>query len=124
MGLCADENELQDFLLSPASGRSFDTTAEYIKALAQANEIRNYPRKVTFTHGDLKAHNILVGDDGHQSGFPDWESAGWYPENWGFTTAMRFARESWWFQVASWLGGDQYSKELLCDIALNSLIID
>jgi hypothetical protein len=106
MGPFAAENELHDFLLSPASGHAFDTTTEYINALAQANEIRNCPHKITFTHGDLKAHTILVGDDGHLSGFLDWESTGWYPEYWDFTTAMRFGRDSWWFQVASWLGGD------------------
>lgn len=47
MGPFADENELHDFLLSPASGHGFDTTAEYIEALAQANEIRNYPHRIT-----------------------------------------------------------------------------
>lgn len=73
-------------------------------ALARANEIRKYAHRITFTHGDLKAYNILVGDDGHLSGFLDWESAGWYPEYWDFTTAMRFGRDSWWYQVASWLG--------------------
>ncbi|KAJ5492699.1 hypothetical protein N7539_001445 [Penicillium diatomitis] len=124
MGPFADENEFNDYLLSTASGHGFDTTAEYIKALEQANEIRNYPHRITFTHGDLKAHNILVGDDGHLSGFLDWESAGWYPEYWDFTTAMRYGTNSWWFQVASWIGGDQYRRELKCDIALNSLTVD
>lgn len=124
MGPFVDETDLNDFLLSTASGHGFDTTAEYIKALEQANEIRNYPHRITFTHGDLKAHNILVGDDGHLSGFLDWESAGWYPEYWDFTTAMRYGTNSWWFQVASWIGGDQYRRELKCDIALNSLTVD
>ncbi|KAJ6115658.1 hypothetical protein N7523_006075 [Penicillium sp. IBT 18751x] len=73
MGPFVDENELHDFLLSTASAHGFDTTAEYNKNLEQANEIRNYPHRITFTHGDLKAHNILVGDDGHLSGFLDWE---------------------------------------------------
>lgn len=124
MGPFTSEDELHDFVLSPASGHGFSTTAEYIKALQKANEIREYPHQITFTHGDLKAHNILVGDDGHLSGFLDWESAGWYPEYWDFTTAMRYGTNSWWSQVASWIGGNQYSRELACDIALNSLTVD
>lgn len=124
MGPFTSESEFHDFLLSPASGHGFDTTSEYIQALAQANEIRKHPHRISFTHGDFKAHNILVGDDGHLSGFLDWESAGWLPDYWEFTTAMRFGAKSWWFQVASWIGGDQYSQELLCDVALNSLTVD
>lgn len=124
MGPFTNENEFHHFLLSPASGHGFSTTTEYVKALAQANEIRKYPHRITFTHGDLKAHNILVGDDGHLSGFLDWESAGWYPEYWDFITAMRYGTNSWWSKVASWIGGDQYVRQLACDIALNSLTVD
>ncbi|PWY71017.1 hypothetical protein BO70DRAFT_373789 [Aspergillus heteromorphus CBS 117.55] len=65
-----------------------------------------------------------LNDDGHLSGLLDWESAGWYPEYWEFTTAMRFGRRSWWFQVASWMGGDQYLSELESDVALNLLTVD
>ena len=31
---------------------------------------------------------------------------------------------SWWFQVASWIGGDQYVDELASDVALNLLTVD
>ena len=119
-----DEDELHDYLLSPASGYRFSSTTEYIQTLEQANEIRKYSHRITFAHGDFKAHNILVGDDGHLSALLDWESAGWYPEYWDFTTAMGYGRSSWWSQVASWIGGDQYNRELACDIALNSLTVD
>ncbi|KAJ5398666.1 hypothetical protein N7465_009155 [Penicillium sp. CMV-2018d] len=124
MGPFTDEDELHDYLLSPASGHGFSSTSEYIQALERANEIRSYSHRITFTHGDFKAHNILVGDDGHLSGFLDWESAGWCPEYWDFTTARRFGKNSWWSQVALWIGGDQYDGELACDIALNSLTVD
>ncbi|KAI9037603.1 uncharacterized protein KD926_000165 [Aspergillus affinis] len=95
MGPFATEIELHDFLLSPVSGHGIKSTDEYLQKIKHANEIRQYPHLVTFTHGDLKAHNILVGDDGHLSGFIDWESGGWCPEYWEFTTAMRFQRDSW-----------------------------
>lgn len=52
------------------------------------------------------------------------ESAGWCPEYSNFTTAMRFGKGSWWFHVASWIGGDQYGEVLSCDIELNPLTVD
>jgi aminoglycoside phosphotransferase (APT) family kinase protein len=89
-----------------------------------AKKIQQRSHRITFTHGDFKAHNILVDEEGHLSGFLDWESAGWYPEYWEFTTAMRFGKDSWWFQAASWMGGDQYLEELGSDVALNLLTVD
>lgn len=125
MGPFANETELHEFLLSPSSGHGFKTTEEYIEAQVQANNIRKLEHRITFTHGDFKAHNILVGEDGHLSGFLDWESAGWMPEYWDFTTAMRFGgTTTWWGQVSSWMGGNEYSQELKCDIALNLLTVD
>ncbi|KAJ5238365.1 hypothetical protein N7468_002984 [Penicillium chermesinum] len=124
MGPFPTEAELHDFLLSPASGHGFDSTQEYIDALAQANEIRKMPHRITFTHGDFKAHNIMVGDDNQLTGILDWESGGWMPEYWEYTTALRFGRRSWWGEVVTWLGGDKYSQQLTCDIALNSLTVD
>lgn len=41
-----------------------------------------------------------------------------------FVTAMKFGLGSWWYQVASWMGGDQYVEELQCDRALNSVTVD
>ena len=109
----------REYLLSLASSHGFASREEYEKTLALAKKILDMPHRIVFTHGDLKAHNILVNDEGHLSGFLDWECAGWCPEYWDFTTAMRFGRNSWWYQVASILGGDQYSAELECDVALN-----
>lgn len=41
-----------------------------------------------FTHGDLSSLNILVrGDD--VVGIIDWETAGWYPPYWEYTTACQ-----------------------------------
>lgn len=37
---------------------------------------------------------------------------------------MRFGKDSWWFQVASWMGGGQYLEELASDVALNLLTVD
>jgi hypothetical protein len=56
------------------------------------------PHQIVVTHGDLKAHNIPVDDEGHLSGFLGGECARWCPEYWEFTIAMRFGRNSWWYQ--------------------------
>jgi thiamine kinase-like enzyme len=101
MGPFLNSKDFYDFLISPASKHGSKTLDEYEAALARTRRLRDRGYAVVFTHGDFKAHNILVGDDGHLSGFLDWESAVWYPEYWESTKAMRFGRASWWFQVAS-----------------------
>ncbi|KAH0357614.1 kinase-like protein, partial [Aureobasidium melanogenum] len=42
----------------------------------------------TFTHGDLSSLNILVRGDSIV-GIIDWETAGWYPPYWEYTTAYQ-----------------------------------
>lgn len=96
---------------------------EYEQTWLCAKKLQQHPCRIMFTYGDFKPHNILVDDDGHLSGFLDWESTGWYPEYWEFTTAMRFGQGSWWFQVASWMGGNPYVDELASDVALNLLAV-
>lgn len=110
MGPFMDQREFYEHLISPAYVHGFESIVEYKKTRALADRLQQRHYQITFTHGDFKAHNILVRDDGHLSGFLDWESAGWYPEYWEFTTAMRFGKESWWFQVTSWICGDQYHE--------------
>ncbi|KAK2745023.1 hypothetical protein FQN55_006380 [Onygenales sp. PD_40] len=125
MGPFKNEAELHEYLLGPASSHGFESTEEYEETLSRARRIQQrQPHRIAFTHGDFKAHNILVDDGGHLSGFLDWESAGWYPEYWEFTTAMRFGKNSWWYQLASWMGGDQYLDDLDADVALNLLTVD
>ncbi|KAA8645127.1 uncharacterized protein ATNIH1004_009344 [Aspergillus tanneri] len=124
MGPFSSLEAFYKYLFSPASAHAFKSNTEYQKVLSRARRLQDYQHRTVFTHGDFKAHNILVDDEGHLSGFLDWESAGWYPGYWEFTTAMRFGRDSWWFQVASWMGGDQYWDELDSDVALNLLTVD
>ncbi|KAG8526110.1 uncharacterized protein KY384_000103 [Bacidia gigantensis] len=49
-----------------------------------------------FTHGDLSTLNIMVKGD-KVVGIVDWETAGWYPAYWEYTSA-RYAnpRNFWW----------------------------
>jgi aminoglycoside phosphotransferase len=125
LGPVKSERELYEHLLGSAKYRGFRfaSTEEYEKTLGLARKILNMPHRIVFTHGDLKANNILVDDKGHLSGFIDWESAGWHPEYWEFATPMRLRRSIWWYHVASMLGGDQYPAELECDDAMHRLLL-
>ncbi|KAL3473435.1 kinase-like domain-containing protein [Aspergillus californicus] len=121
IGPYTSENEFFEHLIAPANMHNLNSPTEYEQALILARGLGQRPHRNTFTHGDLHAHNILVDNEGHLSGFLDWESGGWYPEYWDFTTAMRYAKDSWWYQVSYWLGGHQYMQELESDRALYQL---
>ena len=123
MGPFKSHVDLHEGLLHPASSRSFTSTEAYQATMTKAREVIHMPHRSVFTHGDLKAHNILVDEDNCLSGFLDWECAGWCPEYWDFTTAMRYGQGSWWYQAMSSLGGNRYLKELECDRAVNDLTI-
>ncbi|OQE17208.1 hypothetical protein PENSTE_c021G02743 [Penicillium steckii] len=45
----------------------FETPQDYETARVKAKEIREIPHHITFTHGDLISHNILIGRDGYLS---------------------------------------------------------
>ncbi|KAL2864528.1 aminoglycoside phosphotransferase family protein [Aspergillus lucknowensis] len=124
MGPFQDHESFYRHLFAPASSHGFQSAEEYEKTLSIAKRLQDRPYRVKFTHGDFKAHNILVDHDGHLAGFLDWESGGWYPEYWEFTTAMRFGMDSWWYQLADWMGGHEYREELASDKALNNLTVD
>ncbi|MCJ1336542.1 hypothetical protein MMC09_001818 [Bachmanniomyces sp. S44760] len=56
------------------------------------------------THGDLNSMNILVKDD-NIVGIVDWDTAGWYPEYWEYTTAYNVNpyNEFWKDEVGKFL---------------------
>ncbi|RAL06783.1 kinase-like protein [Aspergillus homomorphus CBS 101889] len=115
------EQELNDYLIKPAWSGGFSSEKAYSEALNRARRIDKLRHRVVFTHGDLQHHNIMI-HRGRITGFLDWESAGWYPEYWEFTTALRFAQENfWWYQFVIELGGKSYLLELDCERALTSL---
>jgi hypothetical protein len=124
MGPFKTEAEMHDYLFSVKSSHAHPSMEAFEADVQAADHIRQFRHRITFTQGDLKAHNILVGDDYSLTGFLDWESGGWYPEYWEHSTAMRMARGTWWYQVAAHLGGDQYMQQLECDRLLNKLTVD
>ena len=75
----------------------------------QENEASDY--NTCFTHGDLCSTNILV--DGNKiSGIVDWESAGWLPEYWEFTSAwnVNMYNVFWRFELEKFL--HPYTEEV------------
>ena len=115
------EQEFNEYLIRFSWSGGFPSEMAYNDALNRAKRMEELPHRVVFTHGDLKHHNILV-EGGRITGFLDWESAGWYPDYWDFTTALRFTRKNfWWYSFVINLGGGAYLKEMDCERALTSL---
>ena len=66
---------------------------------------------IVLTHGDLSSTNVLVhGDD--VVGIVDWETAGWWPSYWEYTTASTVAPgdEFWREEIDKFL--EPYPEEL------------
>jgi len=77
---------------------------------------------VVFSHGDIRAHNFLVDEDGHITGFLDWEMSGWSPEYFGLTVSLRLVPvDYWWHNFLMAVGANRYREERVCDKALQSL---
>lgn len=127
IGPCETPQEFHECLLAPAwKSSTFKSDEEYEEKLRCARKFQSLQRPgVKFTHGDIKHHNILVDDEGHITGFLDWEAAGWYPEFWEYTTAVRYLTEGfWWREFLLEAGADRYLEESECESALINLTVD
>jgi thiamine kinase-like enzyme len=75
---------VQDFHRHLRMGMEFDSKLDPEIQQLIGQQSKSWP--LVFTHGDLSSLNILVrGDD--IVGIIDWETAGWYPSYWEYTTA-------------------------------------
>ncbi|KAG8526059.1 uncharacterized protein KY384_000829 [Bacidia gigantensis] len=127
MGPLENEAELNKVLLGPASKETYMSKGNYEDELALAQEMEDIPHDIVFTHGDFKAHNLLLDEihgKWHLTGFLDWECAGWCPAYWEFTTVLTMHRRTWWGEAVRYLGGDRYQREYRCEEALRSLTVD
>lgn len=87
-------NTVQDFHRHLRMGMEFDSTLDpQIQELIK-QQSKSWPS--VFTHGDLSSLNILArGDD--IVGIIDWETAGWYPSYWEYTSAYQVnPQNSFW----------------------------
>ncbi|KAJ3483435.1 hypothetical protein NLI96_g6312 [Meripilus lineatus] len=82
-------------------------------AIAGAEELfRLPPHAIVFTHGDMQWHNIMITPDSHISGIVDWESAGWLPDYWEFSTAA-IKRGPWGRIMNEEIAHNIYQKEVV-----------
>ena len=69
------------------------------------------PHRITFTHGDIHADNLL-SLNGKMTGLIDWDCAGWFPEYWDYTVAVyHHRRHPFWVGCFSRVF-PQYEDEL------------
>ncbi|KAL3448231.1 hypothetical protein BJX65DRAFT_307095 [Aspergillus insuetus] len=65
------EHDFYRYPLGPASAHAFKSKVEYEATVSRPKKLHKDHHRIVFTHGDLKAHNILIHDDGHLSWFLD-----------------------------------------------------
>lgn len=121
---CESEQEFNEYLVSAASPSLSPSQEYHEEKLACINKLHSVRHPIVFTHGDFKAHNIMV-HNGRVSGFIDWESAGWYRDYWEFTTALRYIRKDyWWYDFVLGLAGPEVEGLLESERALTALTVD
>lgn len=124
MGPFETEQDMNDYLLYPRGFDMYDNDDDFPALKKRVDKLFENKHNIVYTHGDLKHHNILV-HEGHVSGFIDWESAGWYPEYWEFTTALRFQPEDfWWYDFVLRLSDHKYLVYKDAERALTNLTCD
>ncbi|KAL1866866.1 hypothetical protein Daus18300_006569 [Diaporthe australafricana] len=72
-----------------------DASSPGVKRMAEFHEKAS--QGPVFTHGDLSSLNILVRGD-RVVGIVDWETAGWYPPYWEYTSAKHPNPQNRWWQ--------------------------
>lgn len=71
-----------------------DHKPEISELISQQDNVRSPP---VFTHGDLSSLNVLASGD-EVVGIVDWETAGWYPSYWEYTTAWNVNPQNQFWQ--------------------------
>lgn len=85
---------IQDFHRHIRMGMDFDSSLD--PEVQELMKLQNKTWPLVFTHGDLSSLNILVRED-NIVGIIDWETAGWYPSYWEYTSAHQVnPQNSFW----------------------------
>ncbi|KAF4442003.1 kinase-like protein [Fusarium austroafricanum] len=78
---------IQGFHRELHNGVELQDNEEALPGLRELIQFHNGPwQRPVFTHGDLSSLNILAIDD-EVTGIVDWETAGWMPPYWEYTSA-------------------------------------
>jgi aminoglycoside phosphotransferase len=105
-------NVTSDLLQGPIHSSVTPAILSDVKEVVVFHE--SVKRPPVLTHGDLSSFNILVRDD-KVMGIIDWETAGWLPYYWEYTTAWQSNPRNlfWRREVINFL--DPYEEELRMD---------
>ena len=71
-----------------------DTNEAEVNDMIRQHREGNWP--LVFTHADLSSMNIILKGD-KVVGIIDWETAGWYPSYWEYTTARNANPQNYWW---------------------------
>ncbi|KAJ5361944.1 Aminoglycoside phosphotransferase [Penicillium brevicompactum] len=87
-------DNIQDFHRHLREGREFDPNLR--PEIQELIKLQSKSWPLVFTHGDFSSLNILARRD-DIVGIVDWETAGWYPSYWEYTTAYQVnPQNSFW----------------------------
>ncbi|PYH92219.1 kinase-like protein [Aspergillus ellipticus CBS 707.79] len=85
---------MQDFHRHLRTGMDFDPELDHEVQELMRQHKKEWP--LVFTHGDLSSLNVMVRED-DVVGIIDWETSGWYPSYWEYTTACQVnPQNSFW----------------------------
>ncbi|OQD68439.1 hypothetical protein PENDEC_c035G04615 [Penicillium decumbens] len=76
------EQQFHEFIL----GDIRESAPDLLRDIAKSALMDNH--EIVFTHSDFAPRNVLVQGD-RVTAILDWEYAGWYPEYWEYTQALR-----------------------------------
>ena len=110
-GPFCSHNDFHHFLRGGGAGIPMDTFAQMRGIEKVVNSHRqHYATK--FMHGDFAPRNIMVKHDGTIMAIINWDSAGWFPEYWGYTKAMftPYALDDWIESIGEMTG--RYDEQL------------
>lgn len=94
--------------------RGVDSDSTDLPEIGQLIEKHGEKWPICFTHGDLSSLNILARGD-KVTGIVDWETAGWYPSYWEYTSAWNVnpQNEFWRNEINKFI--DSMPEELAMD---------
>lgn len=106
---------IQDFHRHLRMGMEFDPTFDSeVQDMMKQQDNNTWPLK--FTHGDLSSLNILVRDD-TVVGIIDWETAGWFPAHWKYTSACQAnPQNSFWINEI-----DKFLQPMPTELAMEQI---
>ena len=105
-------NSIQDFHRHLRGGVHFN--AGNNPDVNQLVHLHRQDWPLVFTHGDLSSLNILVRGD-KVEGIVDWETAGWFPAYWEYTTAYQVNPQNYFWRESIDLFLDPFPSELIME---------